>query len=96
MSLGAIGISCCRKNVAGVEAGVDFHCRYPSDGFALRNRPLDRRSAAIFRQERSVQVDVAERRKIEHPLRNDAAVTDDDDGVGLERGELSAEIVRCS
>ncbi len=40
-----------------------------------------------------MQVDVAERRKIEHPLRDDAAVTNHDDGVGLEGGELSTEIV---
>jgi hypothetical protein len=38
-----------------------------------------------------VQIDVAKRRKVKHPLRNDAAVTDHDDGVGLESGELRAE-----
>ncbi len=40
-----------------------------------------------------MQVDVTERREIEHPLGNDAAVADDDDGVGLEFGELGAEFV---
>ena len=61
------------------------------DGFAVGDGPLDGRGAAIFREQRGVQVDVAERREIEHPLRDDAAVADDDDGVGLEGGELGAE-----
>jgi len=81
-----------RPFVTGVEARVNSHGGDSSDGFALRNRPLNRCSATIFRQERSVQVDVAERRKIEHPLRNDAAVAHHDDGVRLESRKLSAEI----
>ena len=40
-----------------------------------------------------MEVDVAEWRKIEHPLRDYAAVADDDDRVGLEGGELGAEFV---
>ncbi len=40
-----------------------------------------------------MQVDVAEWGKIEHPWRNDAAVADDYDGVGIKGGELSAEFV---
>ena len=70
---------------------VNFHRGDSGGGFAPGDRPLDGRGAAIFRQERGVQVDIAERGQIEHPLRNDAAVTDDDDGVRLELGELSAE-----
>ena len=38
-----------------------------------------------------MQVEVAETRKINHPLRNDSAITNDDDCVGLERCELSAQ-----
>ena len=49
-----------KKNIAGIEAGVNLHRGDPSDSFAARNRPLNGRSAAIFRQERGVQVDVAE------------------------------------
>ena len=82
-----------QQDVAGVEAGVDAHGGDAGDGFAVRDRPLNRRGAAIFREQRGVQVDVAEWREIEHPLRNDAAVADDDDGVGLEGGELGAEFV---
>jgi len=79
------------QDVAGVEAGVDAHGGDARHCFSMCNRPLDRSCAAIFRQERRVEVDVAERREIEHPLRDDAAVADDDDGVGLEGDELSAE-----
>ncbi len=82
-----------QQDVAGVEAGVDAHGGDAGDGFAVCDGPLDGRGAAIFREQRGVQVDVAERRKIEHPLRNDAAVADDDDGVGFEGGELGAEFV---
>src|SRR5579863_2964246 len=40
-----------------------------------------------------MQVYVAKRWQIEHPLRNDAAITDDNDGISLESGQLSAELV---
>ena len=40
-----------------------------------------------------MQIDVAERRQVQHPLRNDAAVADDDDRVEFERGELGAKFV---
>ena len=82
-----------QKDVAGIEAGVDAHRGDAGDGFAARDGPLNRRGTAVFRKQRGVQVDVAERREIEHPLRNDAAVADDDDGVGLECGELGAKFV---
>src|SRR6266567_266760 len=82
-----------QEDIAGIESGVDSHRCDSSYGFAVRNSPLDRGRTAVFREQRCVQVDVAERRQIEHPLRNDAAVADNDDGVGLEGGELSAEVV---
>src|ERR1700680_4137344 len=81
------------EDVAGIESGVKTHGGDTGDGFAVGDRPLDGRGAAVFWEQRRVQVDVPERRKIEHPLRNDAAIADDDDGVGLERSELSAEFV---
>ena len=79
------------QDVAGIEPGVDAHCGDAGDGLAVCDGPLDRSRTAIFRQQRGVEVDVAESREIEHPLRNDAAVADDDDSVGLESRELSAE-----
>src|ERR1700722_4509999 len=81
------------QDVSGVEAGINAHGGDTGDSFALCNRPLDRGGAAIFWQERSMQIDVAESGEIEHPLWNDAAVTDDDNGVGLERGELRMEFL---
>ena len=82
-----------KEDVAGVESGVDAHGGHAGDGFALRNRPLDGGCAAIFGKKRAVQVDITEGWKVEHPLRNEAAVADDDDGFGLECGELGAEFV---
>ena len=40
-----------------------------------------------------MQVDVAEGREVEHPLRDDAAIADDDDGVGFDGGELGTELI---
>src|ERR1017187_6077238 len=40
-----------------------------------------------------MEIDVAEWREIEHPLGNNAAIANDDDGGGLQRGELGAEFV---
>ncbi len=93
VSSGAMARFSLLEDVAGVEAGVDAHGGDAGDGFSVCDRPLDGRCAAVFREQRGVQVDVAERREIEHPLGNDAAVADDDDGVRLEGGELGAEIV---
>ena len=93
---GVVGGDCkflLEEDVAGVEAGIDAHGGDAGDGLTVGDGPLDGSGAAIFREQRGVQVDVAEWREIEHPLRNDAAVTDDDDGVGLEGGELGAEFV---
>ena len=42
-----------------------------------------------------MEVEVAEWREIEHPLRDDAAVTDDDDGVGLDVAAIGRGILRC-
>jgi len=81
------------EDVASVEAGINAHGGDSGDGFAVRNGPLDRRGAPVFRQQRGVQVDVADRREIEHPLRNDAAVANDDDGVWFQGGELGAEFL---
>src|SRR5215469_18551388 len=80
------------KDVSGVEAGVDAHDRDTSHRFALGNGPLDGGSTAILGEQRGVQVEIAEPREIDHPLRNDAAVADDDDGVRGERGECGLEL----
>ena len=43
---------------AGVQAFVDAHGGDAGDRFAVGDGPLDGRGAAIFRQQRAVQVDV--------------------------------------
>ena len=48
------------EDVAGVESGVDAHGGDAGDGLAVGDGPLDGRGAAIFREQRGVQVDVAE------------------------------------
>ena len=39
-----------------------------------------------------MQVDVAERRQFDHPLRNNAAIADNDDHLRVERFQLAAKI----
>ena len=51
---------------AGVHAFVELHDRDAGLGLAVDHRPLDRRGAAILRQERGVDVDAAARQRIEH------------------------------
>ena len=52
-----------RNNRPGVQAGVHFHDGDAGFGLAVGNGPLDRRGAAIFRQQRSVDVQAAVRGK---------------------------------
>ena len=96
MSVGVNGNFFLQQDVSGIEPGVDSHGGDAGHGFAAGDRPLDRRGPAIFWQQRSMQIDVAKRRQIDHPLRNDAPIPDDNDCVRLERGELAREIRRCS
>ena len=79
------------EDVAGVEPGIDLHGREPGVRFAIENGPVDGRRAAILGQQRAMHVDPAEPRKINHPLRNDAAIADDDDRVRANRRKLVAE-----
>ena len=77
---------------AGVEARVEAHGGDAGVGFAVGDGPLDGRGAAVLRQQRAVQVDAAEAGQGEHPVRDDAAVGDDEDGVGGDGFELGAEV----
>ncbi len=81
-----------QQNVAGIEAGVNLHSRYASNGFAARDGPLDRRRPAIFRQQRGVQIEIAVTRQVDHPLRNDASVAHHDDCVGRDALQLGAKL----
>src|SRR5215471_2284834 len=57
--IGRDGQFALEEDVAGVEPDIEAHGGYAGDGFALRDRPLDRRGTPILREKRGVQVDVA-------------------------------------
>ena len=81
------------QDVAGVDSGIDAHGGDAGDGFSLGDCPLDRRRAPVLRQQRGVQVEISKTREIEHPLRDDAAVADDNDRVRVESRKLLPEFV---
>ncbi len=79
------------QDIPRVKAGIDAHRGCSGDRFPLCDRPLNRRGATILRQQRSVQVEISKTREIDHPLRDDAAITDDNDRVGTELRKLLAK-----
>lgn len=81
-----------KQCIAGVQAGVEEHGGDAGFGFAVGDGPLDGGGSAVFGEERAVDIDVAEARQVEHPLGDDAAVGDDDDGVGGYGFEAGAEV----
>ena len=91
--VGSYGEFLLEENIAGVEASIDAHGGHSRDGFTVRDGPLNWSGTAIFREQRGVEINVTQRREIEHPLRDDAAVADDDDGLRFDGGELAAEFV---
>ena len=70
-----------QQHVAGVEPLVDAHGGGAGDRLAVGHRPLDGSRAAVFGQQGGMQVEVAPSRQVQHPLGNDAAVGDHDDGI---------------
>ena len=81
-----------QQDFAGVEAGIDAHAGHAGDRLARCNRPLEGRRTTVLRQKRRVQVDVAQRRQVNHPLGNDAPIAHDDDSVRLQLSELISEL----
>ena len=65
----------------GVETGLHLHDRYAGLGIAGGNRALNRRSTAPARQQRSVNVDAAEPRRLQDGLRKQQSVRGDDHDV---------------
>ncbi len=59
---------------------------------AARDGPLDGRCPPVFGQQRGVQVQVAQRRQIEHPLGDDPPISDNDNHLWLERLKLRLEL----
>ncbi len=80
-----------QQNVSGIEAGIDSHGGDAGHALAPGNGPLDRRCSAIFGQQRSVQIEISQPRQINHPLRNDAPISDHDDGVRRDSRKLPAK-----
>ncbi len=76
------------EHIAGVEASIDAHGGDTGERFAVDDGPLDGRGAAIFGQERGVDVDDSVPDEIDDVLRDDLAVTDNDHGVGAERAQM--------
>ena len=54
------------QNRPGVEAGIHLHDGHAGFRFAVGDGPLDRRRAAIFRQQRGVDIQAAVRRQIQN------------------------------
>src|SRR5882762_11919551 len=89
----ADGALALEEDVAGVEARINTHGRDPGDGLSTRDGPLDGRRAPILWQKGCMHVKVAKGWKVDHPLRDDAAVANDDEGIRFELGELIAKIL---
>src|SRR5438094_6803257 len=77
-----------QEDIASVQSRINAHRGHACDGFTGSNGPLNWRGTTIFRQKRRVQVDISQRRQVDHPLRNDASVPDYDDCVWFEIGKL--------
>ena len=70
-----------QEHVAGIEAGVDAHGGDAGARLAVEDGPLNGPRPAVLRQQRGVHVDDAERRQVDHGLRNDLAVADHHHGL---------------
>ena len=78
---------------AGIERRHHLHDRDAGLRESLQNRGLQRRRAAQHGQHRAMNVQGAERWQIDHRLRQDAPVCDDDRDIGFERAHLRDELV---
>ena len=70
-----------QQDVAGIQAFIQPHGGDAGHALAVGDGPLNGRGTAILRQQRAVQVQVAVARQIEHPLGNQAAIGNHDDGL---------------
>src|SRR5581483_3405240 len=82
-----------QEDVPGIQAGIDAHRGHTGYGFAIRDSPLDGSGPAILRQKGRVQVQISQRREINHPLRDDAAIADHNDPVRFQVGESGLELL---
>ena len=80
--LGVNGDRLHHQDVAGVQPFVQLHDGHAGALVTVEHGPLDGRGAAVFRQQRDVQVDAAVLRHMQQLRRDDAAVGHNDDDVG--------------
>ena len=65
-----------------VEPGFHLHDRYTALGIAGSDRALDRRGAAPTRQQRRMNVDAPQSRRLQNSLRKQQSVRGDDHEIG--------------
>ena len=70
------------RYVAGVEPGIHLHHHHADVGIARHDGAIDRRGAAPARQQRGVQIETTEPRRIENGLRQDHAIGDHHGRIG--------------
>src|SRR5580704_2735809 len=80
-----------QEDIAGIESLVNAYGGGACDRLPIGHCPLDGSGAAVFGEKGGVQVEVAPSRQVQHPIRNDAAVGNHDDGIGLDRFQASAK-----
>ena len=71
-------------HVTRVDPVVHVHRRDTCDGLTFDDGTLDRRGTAVLRQKRTVRIDTAVFRIFQHIRRQDLAVRNDNDEVGIE------------
>ena len=81
-----------KEDVAGIESFIEEHAGDAAYLFAFRDRPLNGRGAAILRQQRSMKVDVAMFWESQHPRRNNASISDDDDCLRMNLFQQCAKL----
>ena len=82
--IGRDGHAIHEDDVARVEPFIHVHDRHARLRIAFANRGLNGRCTTILRQQRGMNIDAAESRRIEHRLAQDLAIRDHDRDVGLE------------
>ena len=90
VSSGPIGTSRGRQHRSGIERLDDPHDRDAGFAIAGDHRAMNRRGAAIARQQRRVHVDQADARRRQQPVRQDLAVGGHHADVGVERREVAS------
>ena len=76
-------------HVAGIHFAVEVHGRNAGHGIAVEHRPLDRRSAAVLRQQRAVDVHRPVGRDREQVIRQNAAIGHNNENVRPQALEIS-------